>query len=254
MMSNAIEIRQAFETPQWYFEKLNYRVKLRKEIVFQFTQKLGFDRYIDIGCGDGSISIPLLNNKRHLTLQDISSAMLKRARSYVPTELLANVDLIEGDFRSHALEPASYDLVICLGVLAYVSDVPAFINRMSALLRPGGFAIFECTDCRHFLSRFLAAYSALTALVRRPKTNVPLCAHAGSDVVACFSKSGYEQAGRYSYSTPLPIIRSLMNQETRYRMISRLHGTAERNRARWLGSEHIFLWRKSGNGPSKNHP
>src|SRR5215472_15595291 len=149
MMSDALEIRQAFETPQWYFEKLNYRVKLRKEIVSQLTQKLSFARYIDIGCGDGSISIPLLNSKRHLTLQDISSAMLKRARGRVPTEMLPNVGLIEGDFRNHALEPASYDLVICLGVLAYVSDVPDFIDRISALLRPGGFVILECTDSRH---------------------------------------------------------------------------------------------------------
>ena len=79
MDERLLETKQAFENPQWYFQKLGYHVRVRIETVTEFLNAAKFDRILDIGCGDGSISLPLLTNENRLTLLDMSEGMLARA-------------------------------------------------------------------------------------------------------------------------------------------------------------------------------
>ena len=160
-------VKSAFEAPEWYFNKLNYRIQLRRGIVRDFTQDLVFERVLDIGCGDGSVSLPLLKPGRRLTLQDLSDAMLARARGSIPPGLEGSVETFGGDFLQTDLPAGAYGLVICLGVLSYVERLDAFLGKLTSLVAPGGHVIIECTDGPHFVSRLLRAYSSLTELIRK---------------------------------------------------------------------------------------
>jgi 2-polyprenyl-3-methyl-5-hydroxy-6-metoxy-1,4-benzoquinol methylase len=238
-------VKNAFEAPEWYFNKLNYRIRLRAEVIAEMTRDFNFNKYIDIGCGDGSISIQLLNQNRRLTLQDLSSAMLKRANSLVPAELQKNVTLVEGDFREAGLERESYDMVICLGVLSYIDELDPFLRQLNSLIKPGGQLIIECSDRAHPLSRLTAAYSWTTwNLKGRPKTGMKLQFHTSRTVESSLTGMGFKLQRRYRYSMPMPIIRAIFGQEFHYQTNRFLHGGPANPRLSWLGTECIFQFTK----------
>ena len=56
----------------------------------------GVDRslILDIGCGDGSLSLPLLDDRSRLTLLDFSEGMLERARQNIPPGMNTRVEIV----------------------------------------------------------------------------------------------------------------------------------------------------------------
>jgi 2-polyprenyl-3-methyl-5-hydroxy-6-metoxy-1,4-benzoquinol methylase len=237
-------VKTAFESPQWYFDKLNYRVQLRTDVVRAWTADFHFKRFLDIGCGDGTISVPLLNPNRSLTLQDLSEAMLARARARVPAQLAANCETICGDFRQMELATGGYGLVICLGVLSYIDPIEPFLAKLTSMIEPGGHLILECSDSDHFVSKLLAAYSKLIALFWKPKVNIKLQACSGAAICQTIRKSGFRLIRAYRYSMPPPIIRKFFSQQTHVRMNRLIHGDPCRARVSWLGTEDIFCFQK----------
>ena len=236
-------VRSAFESPDWYFNKLNYRVLLRKRVVGQLTANISFARFLDIGCGDGSISLPLLQPTRHLTLQDLSEAMLQRARTLIAPEFKDNVDTIIGDFLQCDFSGRTFDLVICLGVLSYVEKLDAFLAKAASLLAPGGHLIIECTDGAHFISKILTAYSATTARLRKRTVSIGLQAHASADVLSGCQRLGLVLRDSYRYSPPPPLLRQLFTQRFHCNVNRFLHGGTT-NRLGCLGTECIFHFEK----------
>ena len=72
MEGRLFDTTQAFQKPEWYFTKLGYHVRVRIETVAEFLNGATLDRILDIGCGDGSISLQLLKEENRLTLLDLS--------------------------------------------------------------------------------------------------------------------------------------------------------------------------------------
>jgi 2-polyprenyl-3-methyl-5-hydroxy-6-metoxy-1,4-benzoquinol methylase len=239
-------VKSAFETPDWYFNRLNYRIQLRKQIVEEWTRMLSFNHYLDIGCGDGSISLPLLRSGRRLTLQDLSDAMLARARSTVPPGFQESVETVAGDFLQMDIAPNLYDLVISLGVVSYIKDLEVFIKKLASLVAPGGRVIIECTDASHLATKISAAYSCTTALLRKPAINLGLQSHTAAQISQAFDKLGFVLVGTYRYSVPPPLVRRFFNQNFHHRVNRLLHGPASGNRLAWFGSECIFHYQRPG--------
>ncbi len=212
-------------------------MRLRVETIQDFLKHLPFQRILDVGCGDGSISLPLLTPENRLTLLDMSDGMLARARSRIPAGLSDHVKIIRGDFMSAPLEGGSYDLIICLGVLAYVDATRDFIEKLASLLRPGGRVVVEWTDNHHIVNRLQQPYHRIMGLFAGEK--VRLAAHSTAEILGEFNRLGFETAGSYRYCSPLPVIRRLLGQKGNYRLIRALHGTVGSNRAPWLGDECI---------------
>jgi 2-polyprenyl-3-methyl-5-hydroxy-6-metoxy-1,4-benzoquinol methylase len=237
-------VKNAFESPDWYFQHLNYRILLRTQLVAEWVRQFSFSRCMDIGCGDGSISLPLLQQGCRLTLQDLSEAMLAKARLSVKPAFREQVETVAGDFLQTSLSPAAYDLVISLGVVSYVTDLEAFVEKLAALVAPGGHVLIECTDAPHFMSRFSAAYSSLTALIRPHSVNIGLQAHSARALARAFDQRRFVLLDTYRYSVPLPLIRRFCSQRFHYRVNRLLHGPAAHNRLGWLGSECIFHYQR----------
>jgi predicted TPR repeat methyltransferase len=243
MDERSLETKQAFQNPQWYFQKLGYHVRVRIETVTEFLNGAKFDRILDIGCGDGSISLPLLTKENRLTLLDMSEGMLARARSRIPASQSDRVEIVTGDFMSTRLDRYFYDLIICIGVLAYIDPVKPFLEKLASLLKPGGKLIIEWTDGFHFVNRLFRPYHKLRNVLVTPKVRLAL--QSSDDIVHRLTKLGFEIDGSYRYCSPLPVVRRLLSEDINYRLIRTMHGNVQRNRAAWLGEECIFHFHKT---------
>lgn len=101
---------------------------------------------LDVGCGTGWMCAPLTAFGR-VTGIDLASEVIERARSRLP-----RVTFVAGDFTAMDLPAAQYDVVVTLEVLSHVADQAAFIDKLAAVLRPGGL-LMMATQNRFVLER-----------------------------------------------------------------------------------------------------
>lgn len=234
-------VRRYFGDPRNYLDIRRYVIEIRKQTVQEFVANRTFARILDIGCGDGSITVPLLSPQRRLTLLDVSSSMLSRAVSKIPPELSSNVEIINQDFISAPLLPCSYDLITCIGVLAHVDSPLAVIAKVASLLRPGGVLILECTDAAHFSNRLTILSGWIWTLFSKPsgyRSNLM----SGDSVVRAARQQGLHLLSSYRHNLALPTMRRFFSQSTLQRMVRWIFGTASQNRNAWLGKECLFLF------------
>src|ERR1700722_2952390 len=111
-------IKEAFERTQWYLTKSAYNIR-------------------DIGCCDGSPSLHPLGKSNRITLLDRSTSMLNIAKSSVSTEAQERVTIVNDDFMSAPLKEKSFEMILCVGVMAYIDDRRAFVQKIVSLLKPG---------------------------------------------------------------------------------------------------------------------
>jgi SAM-dependent methyltransferase len=101
---------------------------------------LRFDRAIDVldlGCGTGRY-FHCAENVRSLVGVDPSEHMLRHARDPVAGGN-RHVHLIRSTLHEIAFRPQTFDLVMCIGVLAFWCPLDKFvIRRVTQMLRPDG--------------------------------------------------------------------------------------------------------------------
>lgn len=95
-------------------------------------------RVLDIGCGSGRYCVEIAKTGGHVTGIELSTEMLKMAEERVKAAGVAGkVALIEADFVTWAdqQEGRQFDVAFAMGVLDYVEDAPAFIQRMGKVAK-----------------------------------------------------------------------------------------------------------------------
>jgi 2-polyprenyl-3-methyl-5-hydroxy-6-metoxy-1,4-benzoquinol methylase len=98
-------------------------------------------RCLEVGAGRGSVARWLsagVGATGHVVAADLDCRFL--------TGLPGNVEVRTLDIRDAELEPASYDLVHCRGLLMHLADPVAALRTMLAALRPGGVLLAEEAD------------------------------------------------------------------------------------------------------------
>jgi 2-polyprenyl-3-methyl-5-hydroxy-6-metoxy-1,4-benzoquinol methylase len=238
MTSKVERVKSLFEVPEKYLGPRQFDIQIRAETVQQFTENLTVDRVLDIGCGDGSLSLPLLPRSKRLTLIDISGRMLELARRKIPIERLNDVDLINENFISAKLDPQSFDLILCVGVLAHVDSPAAVIAEVVRLAKPGASVILEFTDSFHFCSVPIVVYQNLLKLLR-PQP-YPLNRLSRRQVIALCHGNGLREAALYRYGFPPLGIAKVAGQEKMFHITRSLFGPADRNRNSWMGNQFIY--------------
>ena len=120
----------------------------QREAVLHWLSDLGRTdlNILEVGCGAGWLC-PALKQFGRVTATDLSDEVLARARVRVP-----DVRFIAGDFSELSFE-SQFDIVVTLEVLSHVADHDAFIAKLSALLRPGGYLMLA-TQNRPVLEKF----------------------------------------------------------------------------------------------------
>jgi len=241
-------VREVFEQAGRYLEKRRYDIRIRAETVKAMADGLEFSRILDIGCGDGSISLPLLRLGRHLTLLDFSSSMTAIARSNVPQHLAASIDVRNEDFTTAEFAEHSFDLIICIGVMAHVDSPDRLLHKIYQLLKPNGAVILEFTDAYHPVSWIRRSAKALRRLVATPRYPVNLFSFRR--VQTLLAKHHFRLFSLFCYGLPYYFgLDKSLTQETRYAMVRRIFGSYQRPRNRCLGNEYICVL-KAGDAES----
>jgi 2-polyprenyl-3-methyl-5-hydroxy-6-metoxy-1,4-benzoquinol methylase len=159
------KVRRFFAGADNYL-KDNYNIQVRSHIVGELLGNVCHSRILDLGCGDGSISLPLLSASNHLTLVDLSENMLRAAVKNMPPEHRARVDYVARNLLD--FEPTeAFDIVLCIGVLAHVDSLEETVAKVSRLLRPGGQCILEINDSDQFVGLINYLYCSVRRLLTR---------------------------------------------------------------------------------------
>ncbi len=140
------------------------------------------------------------------------------------------------------LPTQSYDLILCLGVLAHVDSPTDVIARMVSLLRPEGSIIVQNSDSQHPVGYLFGLYATFRNILLPPP--YPLNRISSAKLVEMFGSHGLKLSASYRYNLPIPGMARVFTSDTIYRFIRRVHGTHAHNYRSWLGSECIYHFRR----------
>ncbi len=101
---------------------------------------------LEIGAGTATTAIELAPHVAHLTVTDISPAMIEIGRDKARSAGIANMSFLATDTTAPDLQ-GPYDVVLAHNVLHLVENLPETLTRIHALLKPGGLFISK-TLCR----------------------------------------------------------------------------------------------------------
>jgi SAM-dependent methyltransferase len=160
------QARQAFDRTELYLRH-DAPIDIRAGAVREMLGPRERSRILDIGCGDGRISLQYLSPSNAVTLLDVSPRMLEVAAGRIPPALRDRAECVNLALEEY-VATAPFDVVLCIGVLAHVASVPQAIQRAAQLTTPGGACILQLTDHERVLGRLHDAVSDLRRAFRDP--------------------------------------------------------------------------------------
>lgn len=104
------------------------------------------DRVLELGAGTGSTAIELASSVAHVTATDISPEMIRIGREKAQEQGVTDIDFVVSESSVPSLT-GPYDAVLAHNLLHLVEDLPATLERVHALLKPGGLLISK-TFCK----------------------------------------------------------------------------------------------------------
>ena len=130
---------QAASYDRWYATPLGQLVdRVEKEAVFDLLPDLDGRRVLEVGCGTGNISLTLARRGAQVVGLDVSSPMLAAAQQKARQHGFP-LNLIRGLAGSLPFNEESFDGVISILALDFISDRPGALRELMRVLRPGGF-------------------------------------------------------------------------------------------------------------------
>jgi len=176
-------------------------------------------RVLDLGCGIGRLSVWMAPKAQHVTGIDISEEMIRVAQNAAVSRGLHNVTFQLYDGTTVPFDDASFDVVICVGVLKLVIDQGDFsrvIQEMCrTVVRGGQIVIIDQFDYAGPVELSGDEELSGMSLLRRPTDYISLFQTHGMELVEqCsmyrkrFSNLGYTvlkrlPLGRFIAAQPL---------------------------------------------------
>jgi SAM-dependent methyltransferase len=93
---------------------------------------------LEVGCGTGQLSNFLGIGARRVTGADLCLNSLRLAEGFRSSQGLDNVRFVQMNLFKPAFAPASFDVVMCNGVLHHTADPYGGFVGISKLVKPGG--------------------------------------------------------------------------------------------------------------------
>ena len=150
-MRKVEKVKEYFDITDDYI-KANPIISIRKKIICDIVGDVKDKQIIDIGCGNGELSKDFLYNN-HITFLDISEKMLNLVSLNIPKEHLNHATLVNSDILKFKTDQA-FDLVICVGVIAHVEDIPGLLDKLKEIARNDGIIILQYSASEKLISKF----------------------------------------------------------------------------------------------------
>jgi len=239
---NPERVRSVFENAPRYFKIRGVDIRLRADTVLAYAREVRYQRGLDIGCGDGTISLQLVNMRTSFTLIDMSSSMVTRAKKNIPTGLEENVVVRQEDFAAAEFDCQKFDLIVSVGVIAHVDSPDEFLRKIRRLMRPDAGLILEFTDAYHPIG-WVGRFS------RRLKEAVKPAQYSTNklsfkEVARMFECHRLRLESKFRYSRlPVPGLNRLLSHTQEYKLVKAMFGDCTNNRNASLGNEYICLLR-----------
>lgn len=163
------------------------------------------DHVLEVGCGTGSTALRLAPGVKSYLSTDYSAGMIEIAAEKLKTDPVANLQFLQADPFDERLEPGGmggdvgYDAVLAFSFLHLTDDPQATVQRVSALLKPGGLFISKtvCLGAKRWLFGPLIAVMRLFGKAPR----VHMMSEADTD--ALMEQAGFEIIEKTTYGKSL---------------------------------------------------
>lgn len=229
-----------------FFNKLEYlknssdRILIRSNLVRKFLGKVSQSQILDIGCGDGSLSLQYLEEDNSITFVDVSDKMLEIVKKRVPDQFLGKINLINESFES-ILFDRKFDIVLCVGVIAHVTSVHELFKKIDQVLKPGGMVVLETTPNPYPIGKLLFPYYFLRNLLLKSGERYSKNRLKVDDLLNITSSMHLTLIKQVRYSIPLPGMSHWPQSiKLRYTLFTLNNSLMSK-----FGSEHVFLFKKS---------
>jgi ubiquinone/menaquinone biosynthesis C-methylase UbiE len=104
------------------------------------------DLVLDYACGTGSTTLALAGQVKTIHGIDTSAGMIGVAESRLQENDRKNVRFAQASIFAAGLEEAAFDVILAFNILHLLADLPPVVQRIHALLKPGGLFI-SATAC-----------------------------------------------------------------------------------------------------------
>jgi ubiquinone/menaquinone biosynthesis C-methylase UbiE len=159
---------------------------------------------LDLGCGPGAMTLPLLERGRRVVAYDLAPAMVREARRLAARAASENAAFCVGDASRLPFADASFAAIMCTGVLEYVPDAAAALREARRVLAPGGQLVATMSLPRR-LER-LAARALVRLRGGRIEDQPPQFIHSRASFDGMVAAAGLRlEARRHAYFAPFPL-------------------------------------------------
>ena len=93
---------------------------------------------VDIGCGEGYLTVEVARWARRVIAVDRSATVLARAKALAARRRAANIAFKRGELERLPLDNASVDVALLCQALHHAADPEQAVNEATRVLRPGG--------------------------------------------------------------------------------------------------------------------
>ena len=183
-----------------------YHFQIRRQRVLELLPAT-LGEVLDVGCGPGVMAEAVTERGGTLLGIDISPEMVKEAATKYSH--LPNVRFELGNTEALAADDESFDQVISMAVLEYLSTADLMFKEIFRVLRPGGLALITVPKRRH-IDRFTVSITTpfrtlAKSFVKAQSDDLPRLALQPHELDAAAANAGFELvAGRQYQFTPFP--------------------------------------------------
>ncbi|MEZ5815990.1 MAG: methyltransferase domain-containing protein [Hyphomicrobiaceae bacterium] len=110
---------------------------IERRLMLDLIGDIGGKRVLEVGCGDGALSVELARRGAEVTGVDASERMIEAARERA-REAGVPLTLHLGPAEDLPFGPEQFDLVVAQTILCFVADGSPAFGEIARVLKPGG--------------------------------------------------------------------------------------------------------------------